>query len=140
MAEQKKHPMSLRPTEEAYELSETMAKQRGIDRAEQDHRAHRDGLILEAVRGPAVNGRFGTLLPEELDEYAIPLYIALGGYLKRRGKLPMIFGEGPGSSPERTGQQGYQSEQGREKGSTEGPPLTLDEEAETAFSSSPDPM
>jgi hypothetical protein len=75
----KKHPISLRPTNEIYELSETMANQRGKDRSVQDHNAYTTGLIIEAVSGPAVHGMFGTLSPEELDEWAIPHIRTLTG-------------------------------------------------------------
>ena len=136
----KKHPISLRPTNETYELSETMANQRGKDRSAQDHSAYANGLIVEAVSGPAIHGMFGTLSPEELDERVIPLYIALGGYLKRRGKLPLIFGEGFSPQPREFERQEYRN--GPNDGanqSTQSMLLALDEEAETAFSGGPGP-
>jgi hypothetical protein len=135
----KKHPISLRPTNEIYELSETMANQRGKDRSVQDHNAYTTGLIVEAVSGPEVHGKFGTLSASELDEWAIPLYIALGGYLKRRGKLPPVFGEGPREDSRQKGRLEYWNGHSDSANQSQNILLALDEEAEAALGGGPGP-
>lgn len=133
----KRHPIYLGISENTFEFSAQMARQRDVDRPEQDIRAHRNGLIAEAIRGRAENGFFGTVPVDQVDEEAISLYLSFAAYLKSRGKLPQLFeSEAPpnnyGPPPVYKPAEPYTAGQINPSG------FNLDKEAEAALEGGPD--